>query len=68
MRIVAADRDGARLAVTGVQLRRTGAEVVEWLLIRDAIIQNRFWVPPGADAHRPLVQRDTQELLEAFEY
>jgi NADP-dependent 3-hydroxy acid dehydrogenase YdfG len=37
------------------------------LLIRDAIIQNRFWVLPGADAHLPFVQRDTQELLEAFE-
>jgi NADP-dependent 3-hydroxy acid dehydrogenase YdfG len=38
------------------------------LLIRDAIIQNRFWVLPGAAAHLSMVQRDTQELLEAFEY
>jgi short-subunit dehydrogenase len=38
------------------------------LLIRDAITQNRFWVLPGTDAHLSMVQRDTQELLEAFEY
>jgi hypothetical protein len=38
------------------------------LLVREAIIQDRLWVLPGADAHLPLVQRDTQELLEAFEY
>lgn len=130
MRIVAADRDAARLAVAGAQLRCCGAEVIEQvtdvrnpaavhalvcpgkvrtsildhisqrpesadppelspqaqsvlstmrnadvaamsaeqagLSVCDVIIQNRFWVLVGADAHRPLVQQDTQELLDTF--
>jgi NAD(P)-dependent dehydrogenase (short-subunit alcohol dehydrogenase family) len=35
-------------------------------MIRDAIISNRFWVFPGAEAHRPLLERESNELFAAF--
>lgn len=35
-------------------------------MIRSAIKRNQFWVFPGAHAHRPLLQRETDDLLGAF--
>ena len=45
----------------------TGATPTEaGRMIRDAIKLDRFWVFPGAEAHRPLLERDLAELLGAF--
>jgi NAD(P)-dependent dehydrogenase (short-subunit alcohol dehydrogenase family) len=35
-------------------------------MIRDAIIANRFWVFPGAERHRPLLEAEVGDLLAAF--
>jgi NAD(P)-dependent dehydrogenase (short-subunit alcohol dehydrogenase family) len=36
------------------------------LIVRDGVKRGEFWILPGAQAHRPLVERDVDELLSAF--
>lgn len=60
--------DESRAVAAAMREAETGAITADQAgrIIRDGIKRADFWILPGTQAHRPLVERELNELLDAF--